>query len=135
MTYDEIMRILAVIEQLLNDYTVGQYKQPEAAEALVTLHNVYCTECAYDDHIYHNDADGLEMLLPYAHESYSPIAPWLTIDAYGHLASCYGSQLIGNFIFPADIASWLADCDRDEQEELLGELQALAQAYRQAKMA
>lgn len=55
MTYYEIMGVLNTIETLLKDWNYAYDKHIEAAEAIVNLHNAYCTACNLkDDYIYFN---------------------------------------------------------------------------------
>lgn len=140
MTYDEIMQVLDTIKQLLQDYNYPYYKHKKAAEALVELHNAYCDTCnLQDDYVLYNTDEEVDQLLPSDSlqafymgrnsSNYSPTDTWLTLDGYGNLVSCTNSMLIDKFIFLSDIARWLDDKAEEEQQELLEELQELAEDY------
>lgn len=144
MTYAEIMQVLDTIKQLLADYNYPYYKHKEAAEALVELHNAYCDACnLQDDYVMYNTDEEVDQLLPSDSlqafymgcnsSNYSPTDTWLTLDGYGNLVSCTNSMLIDKFIFLSDIARWLDDKAEEEQQELLEELQELANDYNEEK--
>lgn len=143
MTYEEIMGTLETIEMLLANFERDYGERADAAQALVTLHNNYCSDCnMMDDYIMDNTADELAQLLPSdplqafydgrnSIDQYSPNDDWLTVDGYAHPVTCTHSMLVGKFVFLSDIASWLADKDDEEQEELLSELIEIAHEYSQ----
>lgn len=145
MSYDEIMVVLSTIESILHDYTYPYYKHDEAADALVRLHNTYCTACnLQDDYIMQNTEEELELLLPIAplqafyegrasSDNYNPNDTWITLNGYSHIVSCTNSRLIDTFIYLSDIARWLEDKEKEEQERLLEELTELASDYNEEK--
>lgn len=144
MTYDEIMQVLDTIKHLLQDYNYPYYKHKKAAEALVELHNAYCDACnLQDDYVLYNTDEEVDQLLPSVSlqafymgrnsSNYSPTDTWLTLDGYGNLVSCTNSMLINKFIYLSDIARWLEDKEKEEQERLLEELTELASDYNEEK--
>ena len=145
MSYDEIMVVLSTIEDILHDYTYPYYKHDEAADALVKLHNTYCTACnLQDDYVMQNIEEELEQLLPAdplqafyegraSSDAYSPNDTWITLNGYAHIVSCTNSRLIDKFIFLSDIARWLEDKAEEEQKRLLEELTELASDYNEEK--
>lgn len=145
MSYDEIMVVLSTIEDILHDYNYPYYKHDEAADALVKLHNTYCTACnLQDDYVMQNTEEELEQLLPVAplqafyegrasSNAYSPNDTWITLNGYAHIVSCTNSRLIDKFIFLSDIARWLEDKAEEEQKRLLEELTELASDYNEEK--
>lgn len=145
MSYDEIMIVLSTIENILHDYNYPYYKHEEAADALVELHNTYCNACnLQDDYILQNTEEGLMQLLPVdplqafydgraSSDNYNPNDTWISLDGYMHIVSCTNSGLIDKFIYLSDIARWLDDKAEEEQQELLEELQELANDYNEEK--
>ena len=145
MSYDEIMVVLSTIENILQDYNYPYYKHDEAAEALVELHNTYCSACnLQDDYVMQNTEEELEQLLPIdplqafyegraSSDNYSPNDIWISLNGYMHIVSCTNSQLIDKFIYLSDIARWLEDKEEEEQERLLEELIELASDYNEEK--
>lgn len=145
MRYDEIMTVLSTIENILQDYTYPYYKHDEAADALVDLHNAYCSACnLQDDYVMQNTEEELEQLLPIdplqafykgraSSDNYSPNDTWISLNGYMHIVSCTNSQLIDKFIYLSDIARWLEDKEEEEQERLLEELIELASDYNEEK--
>ena len=145
MSYDEIMVVLSTIEDILHDYTYPYYKHDEAADALVKLHNTYCTACnLQDDYVMQNIEEELEQLLPAdplqafyegraSSDAYSPNDTWIALNGYAHIVSCTNSRLIDKFIFLSDIARWLEDKAEEEQKRLLEELTELASDYNEEK--
>lgn len=145
MSYDEIMVVLSTIENILQDYNYPYYKHDEAADALVKLHNTYCSACnLQDDYIMQNTEEELELLLPAdplqafyegraSSDNYNPNDTWITLNGYSHILSCTNSRLIDTFIYLSDIARWLEDKEKEEQERLLEELTELASDYNEEK--
>lgn len=145
MSYDAIMVVLSTIENILHDYNYPYYKHDEAAAALVKLHNTYCSACnLQDDYIMQNIEEELELLLPIdplqafyegraSSDNYSPNDTWITLNGYSHIVSCTNSRLIDTFIYLSDIACWLEDKEKEEQERLLEELTELASDYNEEK--
>lgn len=145
MSYNEIMIVLSTIEDILHDYNYPYYKHDEAADALVKLHNTYCTACnLQDDYVMQNTEEELEQLLPidplqafYAgrasSDAYSPNDTWISLNGYAHIVSCTNSSLIDKFIYLSDLARWLEDKEEEEQERLLEELTELASDYNEEK--
>lgn len=145
MSYDEIMVILSTIENILHDYNYPYYKHEEAADALVELHNTYCNACnLQDDYIMQNTEEELIQLLPVdtlqafydgraSSDNYNPNDTWISLDEYMHIVSCTNSGLIDKFIYLSDIARWLDDKEEEEQQELVEELQELANDYNEEK--
>ena len=144
MSYDEIMVALSTIENILHDYNYPYYKHDEAADALVKLHNTYCSACnLQDDYIMQNTEEELELLLPIdplqafyegraSSDNYNPNDTWITLNGC-HIVSCTNSRLIDTFIYLSDIARWLEDKEKEEQERLLEELTELASDYNEEK--
>ena len=145
MSYDEIMVVLSTIENILHDYNYPYYKHDEAADALVKLHNAYCTACnLQDDYVMQNTEEELEQLLPIdpwqafyegraSSDAYSPNDTWISLNGYAHIVSCTNSRLIDKFIYLSDLARWLEDKEEEEQERLLEELTELASDYIEEK--
>lgn len=145
MSYDEIMAVLSTIENILHDYNYPYYKHEEAADALVGLHNTYCNACnLQDDYIMQNTEEELELLLPAdplqafydgraSSDNYNPNDTWISLDGYMNIVSCTNSGLIDKFIYLSDIARWLDDKEKEEQERLLKELTELASNYNEGK--
>ena len=145
MSYDEIMVVLSTIENILHDYNFHYYKHDEAADALVKLHNTYCTACnLQDDYVMQNTEEELEQLLPIdplqafyegraSSDAYSPNDTWITLNGYAHIISCTNSGLIDKFIYLSDLARWLEDKAEEEQKRLLEELTELASDYNEEK--
>ena len=145
MSYDAIMVVLSTIENILHDYNYPYYKHEEAADALVKLHNAYCTACnLQDDYVMQNTEEELEQLLPIeplqafyegraSSDAYSPNDTWISLNGYAHIVSCTNSRLIDKFIYLSDLARWLEDKEEEEQERLLEELTELASDYREEK--
>lgn len=145
MSYNEIMVVLSTIDDILHDYNYPYYKHDEAADALVKLHNTYCTACnLQDDYVMQNTEEELEQLLPVdplqafyegraSSDAYSPNDTWITLNGYAHIVSCTNSRLIDKFIFLSDIARWLEDKAEEEQKRLLEELTELASDYNEEK--
>lgn len=141
MSYDAIMVVLSTIENILHDYNYPYYKHDEAADALVKLHNAYCTACnLQDDHVMQNTEEELEQLLPIdplqafyegraSSDAYSPNDTWISLNGYAHIVSCTNSRLIDKFIYLSDLARWLEDKEEEEQKRLLEELTELASDY------
>lgn len=145
MSYDKIMAVLSTIEGILHDYNYPYYKHDEAADALVKLHNTYCTACnLQDDYVMQNTEEELEQLLPIdplqafydgraSSDAYSPNDTWITLNGYSRIVSCTNSRLIDRFIYLSDIARWLENKEEEEQERLLEELTELASDYNEEK--
>lgn len=145
MSYDAIMVVLSTIENILHDYNYPYYKHDEAADALVKLHNAYCTACnLQDDYVMQNTEEELEQLLLIdplqafyegraSSDAYSPNDTWISLNGYAHIVSCTNSRLIDKFIYLSDLARWLEDKEEEEQERLLEELTELASDYREEK--
>ena len=83
----------------------------KANEELIEIHNKYCKDTNnFDSYIYPNDQENLVLLLPPD-----------PADAFdeGRASADRYSDLINNFLFPYDIAKWLAKKPEDEQIDIL----------------
>lgn len=98
-------------------------------EELIEIHNQYCRDGNnFDSYIYPNDKESLLLLLPpdpsdafdegrASADRYFPTDPWIQLNGNGHIEST--CDLLNNFLFPYDIAKWLAKKLEDTQVDIL----------------
>lgn len=103
--------------------------EEKSDEELIGIHNKYCKDTNnFDSYIYPNNEENLLLLLPSdpsdafdegraSADRYFSTDPWIQLNGNGHIESA--CDLLNNFLFPYDIAKWLARKPEDTQVDIL----------------
>lgn len=113
----------------MNAEKIEKILKNKTYEELIEIHNKYCKDTSNEDsYIYPNNEESLLLLLPpdpsdafdegrASADRYSPTDSWIQLNGHGHIESTCNP--LHTFLYPRDIATWLAKKSEDVQEDIL----------------